>query len=48
MTQDKSQHPTNNGKPSHAFAGLVSFLRAPICHDLDNIDADIALSLIHI
>jgi|TARA_B100001750_G_scaffold51317_1_gene39029 agmatinase len=43
MTQDKSQHPTNNGKPSHAFAGLVSFLRAPICHDLDNIDADIAI-----
>ena len=34
---------TNNGKPSHAFAGLVSFLRAPICHDLDNIDADIAI-----
>ena len=43
MTHDKSQHPTNNGKPSHAFAGLVSFLRAPICHDLDNIDADIAI-----
>ena len=43
MTQDISQHPTNNGKPSHAFAGLVSFLRAPICHDLDNIDADIAI-----
>ncbi len=43
MTQDNSQHPTNNGKPSHAFAGLVSFLRAPICHDLDNIDADIAI-----
>ena len=43
MPQDKSQHPTNNGKPSHAFAGLVSFLRAPICHDLDNIDADIAI-----
>ena len=43
MKQDKSQHPTNNGKPSHAFAGLVSFLRAPICHDLDNIDADIAI-----
>jgi len=43
MTQNKSQHPTNNGKPSHAFAGLVSFLRAPICHDLDNIDADIAI-----
>ena len=43
MTQDKSQHPTNNGKPSHAFAGLVSFLRAPICHDSDNIDADIAI-----
>ena len=42
MTQHKSQHPTNNGKPS-AFAGLVSFLRAPVCHDLDKLDADIAV-----
>ena len=42
MTQHKSKHPTNNGKPS-AFAGLVSFLRAPVCHDLDKLDADIAV-----
>ena len=42
MTQHKSQHPTNNGKPS-AFAGLVSFLRAPVCHDLDKLAADIAV-----
>ena len=43
MTQHKSQHPTNRGKPSHGFAGLVSFLRAPVCHDLDQLDADIAV-----
>ena len=43
MTQHKSQHPTNQGKPSHGFAGLVSFLRAPVCHDLNKLDADIAV-----
>mgnify|MGYP003324339233 CR=1 FL=1 len=36
-----AQHKAN--KPSHAFAGLVSFLRAPICNDLDQINADIAV-----
>ena len=36
-----AQHKAN--KPSHAFAGLVSFLRSPICNDLDQINADIAV-----
>ena len=43
MTQHKSQHPTNRGKPTYGFAGLVSFLRTPVCHDLDQLDADIAV-----
>jgi len=25
------------------FTGLVSFLRSPTCHDLDRLDADIAV-----
>ena len=36
-----AQHKAN--KPTHAFSGLVSFLRAPVCNDLDQIDADIAV-----
>ena len=43
MTQHKAQHPTNRGKPNYGFAGLVSFLRTPVCHDLDQLDADIAV-----
>ena len=43
MTQRKAQHPTNRGKPNYGFAGLVSFLRTPVCHDLDQLDADIAV-----
>ena len=43
MTQSGQNHPTNWGKPTYGFAGLVSFLRAPVCHDLDTLDADIAV-----
>lgn len=43
MTQSGQRHPTNWGKPTYGFAGLVSFLRAPVCHDLDALDADIAV-----
>ena len=43
MTQSGQNHPTNWGKPTYGFAGLVSFLRAPVCHDLDTLDADFAV-----
>ena len=43
MTQHGQQHPTNHGKSTYGFAGLVSFLRTPVCHDLDQLDADIAV-----
>jgi agmatinase len=42
MAKDRSQ-PLSNNSRSHAFAGLVSFLRAPVCHDLENLNADIAV-----
>ena len=43
MTQSGQQHPTNRGKSTYGFAGLVSFLRTPVCQDLDTLDADIAV-----
>jgi agmatinase len=42
MAKDQSQ-PLSNNSRLHAFAGLVSFLRAPVCHDLENLNADIAV-----
>ena len=42
MEKDQSQ-PLSNNSRLHAFAGLVSFLRAPVCHDLENLNADIAV-----
>jgi agmatinase len=42
MAKDRSQ-PLSNNSRLHAFAGLVSFLRAPVCHDLENLNADIAV-----
>jgi agmatinase len=42
MAKDRSQ-PLSNNSRLHAFAGLVSFLRAPVCDDLENLNADIAV-----
>ena len=42
MSKDQSQ-PLSNNSRLHAFAGLVSFLRAPVCDDLENLNADIAV-----
>lgn len=42
MAKDQSQ-PLSNNSRQHAFGGLVSFLRAPVCNDLENLNADIAV-----
>lgn len=43
MTSPEQPHPTNQGKSTYGFAGLVSFLRTPVCQDLETLDADIAV-----
>ncbi|MCH7624703.1 MAG: arginase family protein [Chloroflexi bacterium] len=43
MTADGSAPGNDLGSPRYAFAGIPSFLRAKICTDLDQLDADIAV-----
>ena len=43
MTSDGSAPSNDLGSPRYAFAGIPSFLRAKICTDLDQLDADIAV-----
>ena len=43
MTADDSAPSNDLGSPRYAFAGIPSFLRAKICTDLDQLDADIAV-----
>ena len=43
MTADGSAPSNDLGSPRYAFAGIPSFLRAKICTDLDQLDADIAV-----
>tara|TARA_A100001037_G_scaffold121488_1_gene110611 strand:+ start:1101 stop:2075 length:975 start_codon:yes stop_codon:yes gene_type:complete len=40
MANENSHQPN---KPTHAFSGLVSFLRTPTCNNLSELDADIAV-----
>ena len=40
MANEYSHQPN---KPTHAFSGLVSFLRTPTCNNLSELDADIAV-----
>ena len=43
MDQPVQGRPDNRGQPTYPFAGLISFLRAPVCTDLDQLDADVAV-----
>jgi len=39
----RSTSPSNEGRLDMPFVGISSFLRSPICMDLDQLDADIAI-----
>ena len=43
MSTDGPASDKDLGSPRYAFAGIPSFLRAKICTDLDQLDADIAV-----
>ena len=43
MEENYTDPRTGRGVRSHPFVGIPSFLRAPICADLDSLDADIAV-----